>query len=69
MPGEASLQQVARDRKELLEKIEALGNVLPKNSLDQLINELGGPSQVAEVHKLIMYLFDNVIPSTHSNSL
>ncbi|OXA51863.1 Protein strawberry notch 1 [Folsomia candida] len=49
MPGEASLQQVARDRKELLEKIEALGNVLPKNSLDQLINELGGPSQVAEL--------------------
>lgn len=54
MPSEASLLQVAQDRKEFLEKIEGLGNLLPKNSLDQLINGLGGPNQVAEVS----YLFN-----------
>lgn len=34
---------------ELLKKIEALGKRLPTNTLDQLIDELGGPEIVAEV--------------------
>lgn len=36
-------------QKELLEKIEALGKRLPANTLDQLIDVLGGPQNVAEV--------------------
>ena len=34
---------------ELLDKIEILGKRLPPNTLDQLIDELGGPDKVGEV--------------------
>jgi hypothetical protein len=34
---------------DLLNNIEALGRNLPSNTLDELIDQLGGPSQVAEV--------------------
>lgn len=36
-------------RKELLDRIEKLGERLPPNTLDQLIDDLGGPEDVAEV--------------------
>jgi len=36
-------------QQKLLQKIEALGERLPPNTLDQLIDELGGPDTVAEV--------------------
>lgn len=36
-------------KEELLAKIEQLGESLPPNTLDQLIDELGGPENVAEV--------------------
>lgn len=36
---------------ELLTQVERLGTRLPPNTLDQLIDELGGPEFVAEVCK------------------
>lgn len=36
-------------KEELLDQIEKLGERLPPNTLDQLIDELGGPENVAEV--------------------
>lgn len=36
-------------KSELLNLIERLGDKLPPNTLDQLIDELGGPENVAEV--------------------
>jgi hypothetical protein len=35
-------------KEELLQRIEGLGDKLPPNTLDQLIDELGGPENVAE---------------------
>lgn len=34
---------------ELLAKIDELGKLLPPNTLDQLIDELGGPENVSEM--------------------
>ena len=36
-------------KKELLEKLEILSQALPPNTLDELIDDLGGPDCVAEV--------------------
>lgn len=36
-------------KKELLDKLEKLSEDLPPNTLDELIDELGGPENVAEV--------------------
>lgn len=36
-------------KKELLEKLEDLAEDLPPNTLDELIDDLGGPENVAEV--------------------
>lgn len=36
-------------KSELLARIEYLGDKLPPNTLDQLIDDLGGPENVAEV--------------------
>lgn len=36
-------------KRELLEQLEELAEVLPPNTLDELIDELGGPENVAEV--------------------
>ena len=40
---------VRKMKEELEKRIEALGPSLPHNSLDQLIDGLGGPAFVAEV--------------------
>lgn len=36
-------------KRELLERLEKLSEDLPPNTLDELIDELGGPENVAEV--------------------
>ena len=37
-------------KKELLDKLEILTRALPPNTLDELIDDLGGPENVAEVN-------------------
>ena len=38
-------------KKELLEKVDILSRALPPNTLDKLIDDLGGPENVSEVKK------------------
>lgn len=46
-----AVQEAVDMKRELLAKIETLGNKLPPNTLDELIDQLGGPENVAEVSR------------------
>lgn len=48
-PPRDAIERACNMKDELLEQIEKLGVRLPPNTLDQLIDELGGPENVAEV--------------------
>lgn len=43
------MEHAQKMKRELLEKLEELAEDLPPNTLDELIDELGGPENVAEV--------------------
>lgn len=45
--GMAMCRRACDMRDQLLDKIDELGKRLPSNTLDQLIEELGGPDEVA----------------------
>ncbi|XP_004688987.1 PREDICTED: protein strawberry notch homolog 2 isoform X2 [Condylura cristata] len=47
--GPGVLEQVERLKQDLLDKVRALGQELPFNTLDELIKQLGGPERVAEM--------------------
>ena len=47
--GPGVLERVERLKQDLLAKVQALGRELPVNTLDELIDQLGGPECVAEV--------------------
>lgn len=49
VPSKLAIEQACQMKADLLRKIERLGKKLPPNTLDQLIDELGGPSNVAEM--------------------
>lgn len=46
-PPKDAIERACEMKEELLKKIERLGERLPPNTLDQLIDELGGPENVA----------------------
>lgn len=48
-PPRDAIERACNMKEELLQRIEGLGEKLPPNTLDQLIDELGGPENVAEV--------------------
>lgn len=50
-----SAAAVRQMKEELLKKVELLSSHLPANTLDQLIDELGGPDCVAEVSYIYYY--------------
>lgn len=45
------MEHAQKMKRELLDQLEEVAEELPPNTLDELIDELGGPENVAEVMK------------------
>lgn len=54
-PPKDAIERACQMKEELLKKIEKLGDRLPPNTLDQLIDELGGPENVAVKIRFIIF--------------
>ena len=48
-PSKASVDRACQMKEEMLKRLEILSQNLPPNTLDQLIDELGGPENVSEM--------------------
>ena len=52
--GDDAVEHAQKMKRELLDQLEEVAEELPPNTLDELIDELGGPENVAEVWKRIL---------------
>lgn len=50
------MEHAQKMKRNLLEELEELAEALPPNTLDELIDELGGPENVAEVSVIAFIL-------------
>lgn len=48
-PSKASVDRACQMKEEMLKRVDTLAQNLPANTLDQLIDELGGPENVSEM--------------------
>ena len=60
-PGMDDVDAAIAMKTDLLEKIETLGDRLPPNTIDELIDSLGGPESVAEVQSLAVYSVNRLV--------
>lgn len=56
-PPRSAIERACSMKEELLGAIERLGRRLPPNTLDQLVDELGGTENVAEVPTVTLVSF------------
>jgi hypothetical protein len=56
-PSKEAVDFALQLKAQLCEKVESFGDKLPPNTLDVLIEELGGPESVAEVSVLRVFKF------------
>lgn len=57
MKFETKSQQCRQMKQSLLDQLEIIAPYLPPNTLDELIDELGGPEYVAEVSRYVFTVF------------
>lgn len=57
MTSHDAVEHAQKMKRNLLEELEELAEVLPPNTLDELIDELGGPENVAEVSKPLWFAY------------
>lgn len=65
LPGMDAYERVSLMKQELMDMLEELSSVLPPNTLDELIEELGGPDNVAEVSTNLNSHRDQQIMRSH----
>lgn len=57
MTSQDAVENAQKMKRNLLEDLEELAEDLPPNTLDELIDELGGPENVAEVSKYLWFAY------------